>query len=95
MLNFLAIGGRKLWIWRKEKKSAASGIQIQPEFQNAPMNNGFAFNNMIHNKDVLSSKQIQGDPNQNFPFQMAVTSKPFIFDPILVKPKCVKEAAVF
>ena len=58
MFDFLAIGGRKLWIWRKEKKSAASGIQIQPESQNAPMNNGFAFNNMIHNKDVLSSKQI-------------------------------------
>ena len=40
----------------ERKKAAASGIQLQPEAQNAPMNNGFAFNNAIHNKDVLSSK---------------------------------------
>ena len=56
MLNFLAIVGKKLWIWRKEKKATASGIQLQQEVQNPPMNNGFAFNNAIHNKDVLSSK---------------------------------------
>ena len=56
MLNFLAIGGKRLWIWRKEKKAAASGIQLQPEVQNEPMNYGFAFNNAIHNMDVLSSK---------------------------------------
>ena len=56
MLNFLAIGGKRLWIWRKEKKAAASGIQLQSEAHNAPMNNGFAFNNMNHNMDVLSSK---------------------------------------
>ena len=52
----MAIGGRRLWIWRKEKKAAASGIQLQPEVQNEPMNYGFAFNNAIHNMDVLSSK---------------------------------------
>ena len=56
MLNFLAIGGKRLWIWRKEKNA---GVQLQPEAQKAPMkNNGFAFNNMIHNKDVLSSKSL-------------------------------------
>ena len=58
MLNFLAIGGKRLCIWRKETKAAASGIQLQPEAQKAPINNGFAFNNMIHNKDVLSSKSL-------------------------------------
>ena len=56
MLNFLAIGGKRLWIWRKEKKTAASGIQLQSEAHNAAMYNGFAFNNMNHNMDVLSSK---------------------------------------
>ena len=38
---------------------------------------------------------IQGDPNQNFPFQMAITLKLSSSDPMLVKPKCVWEAAVF
>ena len=56
MINFLAIIGKKLWIWRKEKKTAASGIQLQQEVQNPSNNNGFVFNNAIHNKDVLSSK---------------------------------------
>ena len=56
MLNFLSIGGKSLWIRWKEKKAAASGIQLQPEVQNEPINNGFAFNNVIHNMDVLSSK---------------------------------------
>ena len=32
---------------------------------------------------------IQGDPNQSFPFEMAVTPKLSSFDPMLVKPKCV------
>ena len=56
MLNFLAIGGKRLWIWRKEKNVAASGIQLQSQVQNEPINYGFAFNNAIHNMDVLSSK---------------------------------------
>ena len=56
ILNFLAIVGKKLWIWRKEKKALASGIQLQQEVQNPSINNGFSFNNAIHNKDVLSSK---------------------------------------
>ena len=38
---------------------------------------------------------IQGDPNQSFPFQMAVTLKLSSPDPMLVKPKCVWEVAVF
>ena len=39
--------------------------------------------------------KLQGDPNQNFPFQMAITLKLSYSDPMLVKPKCVWEAAVF
>ena len=37
----------------------------------------------------------QGDPNQSFPFQIAITLKLCISDPTLVKPKCVWEVAVF
>ena len=33
--------------------------------------------------------QVQGDPNQNLPFQMAITLKLSSSDPMLVKPKCV------
>ena len=32
---------------------------------------------------------IQGDPNQNCPFLRAITQKLSIFDPMLVKQKCV------
>ena len=40
---------------------------------------------------------IQGDPNQNFPFKMAIILKLKLSssDPMLVKRKCVWEAAVF
>ena len=38
---------------------------------------------------------LQGDPNQNPLFQMAVQLKLCISDPMLVKPKCVWEAVVF
>ena len=37
----------------------------------------------------IGKKDLQGDPNQNFRFQMAVPLKLCIFDPILVKQKCV------
>ena len=39
--------------------------------------------------------QIQGDPNRNFLFQMALFLKWYIFEPRLVKPKWVWEVAVF
>ena len=42
-----------------------------------------------------TSKWIQGDPNQNFRFQMTVALSVCISDPMLVKPKCVWEAVVF
>ena len=41
------------------------------------------------------TNNLQGDPNQSFPFQMAVTLKLSSSDPMLVKPKCVWEVAVF
>ena len=40
-------------------------------------------------------KWLQGDPNQNFRFQMTVALSVCISDPMLVKPKCVWEAVVF
>ena len=54
IFNFLAIKGKKLWIWRKEKL-AASQVQVQQE--EAQQNGlGMIFNNVIHNKDVISPK---------------------------------------
>ena len=38
---------------------------------------------------------LQGDPNQNFPFQMTITLKISTSDPMLVKPKWVWKVAVF
>ena len=39
--------------------------------------------------EMYFSAQVQGDPNQNPLFQMAVPLKLCISDPMLVKPKCV------
>ena len=56
IFNFLAIKGKKLWIWRKEKLAAAAA-QVQIQQEEAPQNGlGMIFNNVIHNKDVISSK---------------------------------------
>ena len=38
---------------------------------------------------------VQGDPNQNLKFILAITLKLCISDPILVKPKCVSEAYIY
>ena len=38
---------------------------------------------------------VQGDPNRNCLFQMAVTLKVCISNPMLVKPKWVTKGAVF
>ena len=54
IFNFLAIKGKKLWIWRKEKL-VASQVQIQQE--QAQQNGiGMIFNNLMYNKDVISPK---------------------------------------
>ena len=37
---------------------------------------------------------LQGDPNQNLKFVLAITQKICISDPILVKPKCVWKVSV-
>ena len=44
---------------------------------------------------VSTLHTIQGDPNQNLSFQMAVTLKLFISDPMSVKPKCVSGTESF
>ena len=38
---------------------------------------------------------IQGDPNQNLKFVLAITLKRCVSDPMLVKPKCVLEVSVY
>ena len=45
--------------------------------------------------EINTNSELQGDPNRNFWFQMAITLKLSISDPMLVKPKCVWEAVVF
>ena len=56
------------------------------------------FHLISHNTFCNTTKNLlmlQGDPNQSFPFQMAVTQKLSSSDSMLVKPKCVWEVAVF
>ena len=43
----------------------------------------------IHQIELLRLVGIQGDPNQNFPFQMTITLKLSISDPTFANPKCV------
>ena len=52
---------------------------------------------LMSKSEVLWEKKedIQGDPNRNFLFQIAVSLKRSIFDPSLVKPKCVLGVADF
>ena len=45
--------------------------------------------------NLLARSHIQGDPNQDFRFQMTIPLSVCISDPMLVKPKCVWEAVVF
>ena len=37
----------------------------------------------------IDKYQLQGDPNQNLKFVLAITLKLSISNPVLVKPKCV------
>ena len=53
-------------------------------------------------QDLYSTKKtigvehfVQGDPNQNLKFLLAITLKVCISDPLLVKPKCVWEASIY
>ena len=45
------------------------------------------FISALHN----SLESLQGDPNQNLKFVLAITQKICMSDPMLVKPKCVWE----
>ena len=42
-----------------------------------------------------SKSNLQGDPNQNLKFVLAITLKISISNPMLVKPECVWELSVF
>ena len=46
-------------------------------------------------KNYVKSKRLQGDPNQNIKFLLAITLKICVSDPILVKPKCVLEVYIY
>ena len=50
-----------------------------------------------HNVQILEKQNqiLQGDPNQNLKFRLAITLKVCISDPLLVKPKCVWEASIY
>ena len=56
VINFLAIGAKKLWIYRKEQLQAAQLQVINQNQQPQQQNNAFLFNNAIHNDDVMSMK---------------------------------------
>ena len=44
---------------------------------------------------MLKGHNLQGDPNQNLRFLLAITLKIYISDPMLVKPKCVWEVYIY
>ena len=44
---------------------------------------------------ILKKVKVQGDPNQNLLFQMAISLEICISDPMLVKPKCVLGAYIY
>ena len=56
-----------------------------------------AFNSISAQTSIVVPSQIplQGDPNQNLKFVLAITLKICISDPMLVKPKCVWEVKSF
>ena len=66
-------------------------------FRKSPGDRFFARNKQwsFLSGNYFKVKDLQGDPNQNPLFQMAVPIKLRISDPKLVKPKCVWEAVVF
>ena len=58
LTNYIAIGSKKFWHWRKERNSASQNVQANIQNQeNVPQNNGF-FNNSIYNTDVTSLRNI-------------------------------------
>ena len=55
----------------------------------------FTINSKLFHQINLVYGLVQGDPNRNFLFQIAPLLNWYIFDPMLVKPKCVWQVAVF
>ena len=50
---------------------------------------GISLHFTLMDKNFSVQNYLQGDPNQNFRFQMTVPLSVCISDPMLVKPKCV------
>ena len=44
---------------------------------------------IVYGRHMVRSTKLQGDPNQNLKFVLAITLKVCISDPMMVKPKCV------
>ena len=69
--------------------SLTSGQEQEKKPMQRPIYVSAAFICMMSGEKMF--KNVQGDPNRNFLFQMAVPLKLSISDPMLVKPKCVWE----
>ena len=50
---------------------------------------------IVYSHDLICFSNIQGDPNQNLKFVLAITLKICVSDPMLVKPKCVWTVKVY
>ena len=59
LTNYIAIVGKKIWHWRKEKIAASHNLQldIQNQEHQAPNNNYF-FNITMYNTDITSLKNL-------------------------------------
>ena len=58
LTNYIAIGIKKFWHWRKERKLASRNIQANIQIQENESQNGGFFNNSIYNTDVTSLRNI-------------------------------------
>lgn len=54
LINYLAIGGKKIWHRRKEKIAASQNQQLDIQNQEIPPQNNCLFNNSIYNTDLTS-----------------------------------------
>ena len=58
IVNYVLIGAKKLWTYRKLQAAQMQGRNIAIEnFQQQPQHNALQINNAIHNKDVMSITQ--------------------------------------
>ena len=75
----------RFWFW-KTFLGTLRGSRENPRGTGVQCRGGFC--NPEYSK-YTRLVQLQGDPNQNSPFQMAITLKLSTFDPTLVKHKCI------